>query len=128
MQDEPEGLEPAALDRLFRVGGHEFVIEMIDLFLAHAPQRIETAIDAVAAGDHVTVHRSAHSLKSTAANIGALRLQAIAAQVEAEAGAGAAGLESAVERMRECFEQLRASLVAERASRQALVDPSTGTQ
>lgn len=127
MPDELEVLEPAALDRLLRVGDQDFVIEMIDLFLAHAPQRLDAATSAAATGDLVTVHRSAHSLKSTAANIGAMRLQAAAAQVEAGASAGdAVGMLSLVERMQSSFEEVRQRLEAERARRVATTDPSAG--
>ncbi len=127
MRDEPEVLEPAALDRLLRVGGQDFVIEMIDLFLLHAPQRLEAATEAMEAGDLVTVHRSAHSLKSTAANMGGLRLQAAAARAEAKAAAGAVkGMNPLIEAMRACFTELRPRLVEERARREALLGPPAG--
>ena len=44
---EEEAIEGAALDRLLRIGGQEFLLEMIDLFLENAPQRIRAAQDAL---------------------------------------------------------------------------------
>jgi len=127
MRDEPEVLEAAALDRLLRVGGQDFVIEMIDLFLLHAPERIAAAIAAAAAGDLVTVHRSAHSLKSTAANIGAVRLQALAAEVESSASTGASeSIVSMVERLKTCYAEVSERLGSERARRLASIDPPPG--
>lgn len=78
-------VEDAALERLLRIGGQEFVLEMIGLFLHHAPERIRTARAALEAGDPQTLYRAAHSLKSTSGNLGARRLQAAAARVEARA-------------------------------------------
>lgn len=84
----PGVVDPAAVERLLRIGGPEFVVEMIDLFLEHAPARTAAARDALEAGDMTALYRAAHSLKSTAANLGARSLQEIAAQVEALAADG----------------------------------------
>lgn len=78
-------LDPGAMERLDRIGGSDFVVEMIELFLENAPQRLKTARDAFESGDTPTLHRSVHSLKSTAANLGAQTLQATAEAAEARA-------------------------------------------
>jgi len=67
---------------LTELGGEEFLIEMIDLFQEQGPQKLEEARAALAAGDLRTVNRSVHSLKSSAANLGAERLRMLAARIE----------------------------------------------
>ncbi len=78
-------LDGGAITRLERIGGSEFVVEMIELFLENAPQRLKAARDSYESGDIQTLHRSVHSLKSTAANLGARALQAAAEAAEARA-------------------------------------------
>lgn len=78
-------VEGAAIRRLERIGGNDFVVEMIELFLANAPRRLEAAREAYGSGDAATLHRAVHSLKSTAANLGARALQATAGLAESRA-------------------------------------------
>ena len=80
---DSKALDLGALARLDRIGGNEFVVEMIELFLENAPQRLESAREAFDGRDMVTLHRSVHSLKSTAANLGAQGLRAAAESAEA---------------------------------------------
>lgn len=80
--------DPGALDRLHRIGGDQFVVEMIDLFLENAPQRLEAARAALAREDRGTLHRLVHSLKSTAATLGARSLESAATVAETWAKRG----------------------------------------
>lgn len=64
------------------LGGEEFVHEMIDLFLDLTPQKFTEARQTLAAGDWVSSRRAIHSIKSSAANLGAVRLWREAAIVE----------------------------------------------
>lgn len=77
--------DPEALGMLREVGGPELAREMIDLFLANAPQRLEAAEQALEAGDAAQLHQAAHSLKATSATLGALRVQELSAELEAAA-------------------------------------------
>lgn len=95
-----EVLSPAALDRLREWGGDKLVHQMIRLFLENAHERRRQ----VAAGlggdlDLEVVERAAHSLKSGAANVGAMKVSAVATALEdaAEAGDEARCAELAVE-------------------------------
>lgn len=111
-------LDPAALERLLRIGGQEFLVEMIELFLEHAPQRLATARAAFEAGETTTLYRAAHSLKSTAGNLGARALQDSAEQ--AEARAAAEDLEAILpllDEMEERYERVRSELESERDRR-----------
>lgn len=74
-----------ALERLHRLGGGKFVREMIDLFLDYAGSKIAEARRAQMAGDSAGVARAAHPLKSSAGNVGATRVQELAAQIELSA-------------------------------------------
>lgn len=115
---ELETVEDAALDRLLRIGGQEFLLEMIDLFLQHAPERIRSAREAHAIGDQKTVYRSAHSLKSTAGNLGARALQSIAERVEDRAAAGdEETIPPLLEELGRRYEAVRERLEAERRRR-----------
>lgn len=81
-------LNDSAIDRLARLGGDDLVRQMIELFLEHGPGRMAALVDGSGAGDAVRVERAAHTLKSTAGNLGAGRLQATAETVEALAADG----------------------------------------
>lgn len=78
-------LDPGALDRLNEWGGDVLVARMIDLFLELGPERLEAIQAAVSSGDLEQIERVAHSLKSSAANLGAERLRARAAELESAA-------------------------------------------
>jgi two-component system sensor histidine kinase/response regulator len=78
----------AALDRLRRFGGATLLGKMIDLFLVAAPERIEAAARADAAGDVEGVERALHSLKSSSAQLGAIRMQRLSEQGEHRAREG----------------------------------------
>jgi HPt (histidine-containing phosphotransfer) domain-containing protein len=80
--------DQSALDRLQRFGGPKLLGEMIALFLVAAPERIEAARTAGAEGDVEGAERALHSLKSSAAQLGAMRMQRISEQGEHRARAG----------------------------------------
>jgi two-component system sensor histidine kinase/response regulator len=77
-----------ALDRLRRFGGGSLLDKMIELFLVAAPERIAAASRAQAAGDAEGVERALHSLKSSSAQLGAVRMQRLSEQGEHQARAG----------------------------------------
>jgi HPt (histidine-containing phosphotransfer) domain-containing protein len=81
-------LDPAALARLSRLGGGKFTCEMIDLFLDYAGKKIAEACLAQAAGDLVGLAKAAHPLKSSAGNVGASHVQALASALEQHANQG----------------------------------------
>ena len=84
----PPNLDPEALQRLQRLGGDAFVCKMIDLFLDYAGRRIAEARAEQDAGNFVAVEKAVHPLKSSAGNVGAVRIQALAARIEALAEQG----------------------------------------
>lgn len=94
-------LAAGALDRLRRQGGEDLVLELLDSFRARTPARLEEARAALAARDHSAAARVFHSLKSSAALIGALAIEAeaVAAERAAERAdeAGVRGRTAAIE-------------------------------
>ncbi len=80
-------LDEAALDRLRRLGGEPFVKEMINLFLEYVQAQISEAQRAHLAGDMARVGKAVHPIKSSAGNVGATLVQALAARLE-EAASG----------------------------------------
>jgi HPt (histidine-containing phosphotransfer) domain-containing protein len=103
--------DPAALERLERLGGRQLVDRMLALFIENAPMRIAAAGKAASAGDARGVERAAHSLRSMAANVGATALQTRAEHVETTLAAGQPlDLDEAVTGLHRDFDEFRVFL------------------
>jgi HPt (histidine-containing phosphotransfer) domain-containing protein/CheY-like chemotaxis protein len=101
------------LGRLEKIGGADFVGEMVELFLTLTPGRLTTIRTALEAGDVAGVRFGAHQLKSSAANIGALLVYDLADRAETLATDGAAAaLPAVVTGMEEAYERIRDILTA----------------
>ncbi|MDB4906086.1 MAG: hypothetical protein JWO05_870 [Gemmatimonadetes bacterium] len=87
MPNETE-IDAAAIERLQRFGGGKLLREMIALFIEHAPTRVQAARAGMDAGDADAVRMALHSLKSSAAQLGAMTLQDACARGEELARAG----------------------------------------
>ncbi len=108
-------LDEQALPRLYRLGGEKLVLGMIEAFVGTAPERVREARVAAAAGDLAPLGRVMHSLKSTAANFGSLRVPPLAARLEqAAAGGDAAAVSAELEEMTASLDELVARLELER--------------
>lgn len=88
MHHPPSGVDPIPLDRIRMAGGVDLEKKIVDLFLHHAPLRLTAAREAAAAGDADALERVTHSLKSSAAQVGAERLAEICRQLEERAQKG----------------------------------------
>ena len=69
-------------------GDPEFLVEVVEAFLDDAPPRLETIRSTLASGDGEGLGRAAHSLKGSSGNFGAMRMQALCADIERLARAG----------------------------------------
>lgn len=78
----------AGLRQLTPPGEPDVLAEVLTMFLAEVPRRLERLRNARAAGDIEEVHRSAHSLKGSAGNIGAHALFEICKLLDERAKAG----------------------------------------
>jgi len=119
---EPPNLDPEALQRLQRLGGDAFVCKMIDLFLDYAGKRLAEARAAHTARDLPGVAVAVHPLKSSAGNVGAGRIQALAARLEALAEEGPVeALAAALNELEQAFAAVKPEL---EEKRQGFVPPT----
>jgi CheY-like chemotaxis protein len=84
-------LDVQMLDRiraLQRPGAPNILHKVITLYLEDAPKLLAALRDAVALGDCTAMQRTAHTCKSSSANLGALRLAGLCEEMEREARAG----------------------------------------
>ncbi|QNH18639.1 sensor histidine kinase [Xanthomonas sp. SS] len=76
-------LDIAVLDELRELAGSATTAQIVELFLDDAPQLIQRLEQAAAIPQLDPLRDAAHTLKSSAANVGALALSAAAARIEA---------------------------------------------
>ena len=88
MSTDPTIIDPTALKRLEEWGGTKLSREIIRLFLDNGPERVDQIRGAINGEDLEVPERGAHSLKSSAANVGAQRLQSVAGELELAASDG----------------------------------------
>jgi CheY-like chemotaxis protein/HPt (histidine-containing phosphotransfer) domain-containing protein len=81
-------LDPSALDAIRALNPERaelLVARVVEAFLRSAPEQLAELVRAAAARDAEALRRAAHSLKSSSANLGAMRLAALAREIEARA-------------------------------------------
>lgn len=83
--NDPSRFNSDAIERLLKLGGPKFTLEMIELFRSYGGKKIAEALEARQTGDLLALAEAAHPLKSSAGNVGAIRVQELAAQVESSA-------------------------------------------
>jgi HPt (histidine-containing phosphotransfer) domain-containing protein len=121
--DDLDGvLDRATLDSLMdSVGGDaEFMVDLIDTYVADAPDQLEALKTALTVGDVAGLVRPAHTLKSASASLGALVLAERCRQLETAArsgsldGAGESieGLAVELERVVSALERAKRSFAA----------------
>lgn len=81
-------IEKAAIDRLEEWGGPDLTRQIVRLFLEGAPQRIDQIRTCHDDEPGDQPERGAHSLKSSAANVGAEEVRRIAEEIEEHAADG----------------------------------------
>jgi HPt (histidine-containing phosphotransfer) domain-containing protein len=73
------------LGKVLTNGKRELLARVINLYLVESPKLIQKMKQAAGAGDAAQIARSAHSLKSCSANVGAKVLSQYCADIEASA-------------------------------------------
>lgn len=97
-----------SLARLERFGGGKLLTQMITLFLEAVPERLSLARNGLAANDPNAVEMSLHALKSSSAQLGAMRMQRLSARGEQIARGGTVdGVEVLVDQLDEEFVRVR---------------------
>jgi CheY-like chemotaxis protein len=79
------GLDVPAIERLCQLGGSQFAVDMINLFLSYGTQKVEEARKAQQGGKLEAVADAVHPIKSSAGNIGAGDIQELCALIERSA-------------------------------------------
>jgi two-component system sensor histidine kinase/response regulator len=110
-------LDPAGLQRLQRLGGDAFVVKMIDLFFSYGAEKVAEAQRALAAGDLTALAKAVHPIKSSAGNVGAARMQALAQRIEELAKQGdVESVKGLVPELVAAFVAVKAELESHRAT------------
>ncbi|HUP52227.1 MAG TPA: Hpt domain-containing protein [Longimicrobiales bacterium] len=84
MTDSPN-IDPQALERLKEWGGDKLAGQMVRLFLKNTGSRMDQIRTGISDENLAETERGAHSLKSSAANIGAETLRTMATRMESAA-------------------------------------------
>jgi len=113
--DFSEAVEPKTIAYLRQLGGADenFVRDLIALYVEDGGQRVAAIRNAIAANDPTELAAAAHGLKSSAGNMGAMQVRAIAEVLEQIGRKGsidgaaveAANLEAEHARAVECLHQ-----------------------
>ena len=112
---EPAVLDKTVLAELQATTGDDlaFVLELVETYLADVPIQLEGIADAIGADDAAALVRPAHTLKSSSATVGAMRLAGVARELEMTGrsgtldGGGRDGLERARAEWRAASEVLQ---------------------
>ena len=114
MGEEFDAIDGGALERLRKLGGDALLSKMVDLFISHAEPALEEVSAGVKSGDLEVVQRAAHSLKSSAGNLGAQRVQRLAERIEQSAeDRNAVELNELMTSLKHAYSEAKAQLCAE---------------
>jgi CheY-like chemotaxis protein/HPt (histidine-containing phosphotransfer) domain-containing protein len=111
---EPDGSDAPVFDETIYADladalGHDETPSVLDLFLSDTEQRFTVMRVAAKTSDHDCVKREAHSMKSSAANFGFLRLSALAKALERDAlGLGGPTLSARLDALARAFADIKA--------------------
>ena len=113
-------LDQAVIDELRASVGDddEFIADLVETYLAEGAVNLEGMLAAAAALDVAAVVRPAHTLKSSSASLGAMRLSAICRAIEEAGRAGdAASLRDDVDLANATWQATVAAFAAARLAR-----------
>jgi HPt (histidine-containing phosphotransfer) domain-containing protein len=109
-------LDDGALQNLRDLGGEEFLVEVIDAFLADAPELLAALRRSLDDGASEELRRAAHTLKSNGATLGAEEFTELCRSLEQRAKDGELdGASELVDRIEQEYGPLRDALVALRS-------------
>ncbi len=109
-------LEAAALQNLRDIGGVDFLIEVVDVFLADAPALITSLRSSLERRDTEELRRAAHTLKSNGATLGAMVFADLCRTVEQHAKDGRLdGVSQLVDQIEQEYRTLEKALASLRS-------------
>jgi len=106
-------LDPAVVDSLRQLtppGEPDVLAEILTVFLAEVPRRIDRLTTAWRAGDVADVQRAAHSLKGSSGNIGADALFEVCKQIDERARAGELRIEELIDALNREYANVEAEI------------------
>ena len=104
----------ASLRELQDTGDPDIVAEVGGLFLEHSPQKVKAILQAVESRDANGLKTAAHSLKSSSAYVGAMRLSEMSRELEMMGRSKALeGAEEKAERLNREYKRVMMELEAE---------------
>lgn len=107
--------DSAALDRLRRFGGGKLLRDMIALFLVAAPERLAAARSAMAAANLSGTELALHSLKSSSAQLGAMRMHHLCDEGERRTRDGSlVGVSAIIDELEQEYARVREWLTSAR--------------
>jgi HPt (histidine-containing phosphotransfer) domain-containing protein len=109
-----DNLDEVQLAFLRRIGGDKLIHKLIDLVLENVPKRLAAARSALACGDAKKIGRAAHTLVSSAGNVGAVAMHEAAYNLETAAYEPNSDLTSLLERLEARWECARERLIEKR--------------
>jgi HPt (histidine-containing phosphotransfer) domain-containing protein len=75
-------LDAKIVGQIRELGGEDLLAELVQIFLTHAPRRIENFRQGVRNGDLAQAEKAIHSFRSSSVSLGAGRVAEIAAELE----------------------------------------------
>lgn len=98
--------------------GSDLIVELIDLYLEDAPQRIRAMRKAAAASEWVLLKQAAHNLKGSSSSLGVRHVAEICEKLEVTVAADSpAGVDALVQLLEYRFGKARQALATERQRR-----------
>ncbi|HUS76271.1 MAG TPA: Hpt domain-containing protein [Methanothrix sp.] len=104
----------ASLRELQDEGDPDIIAEVGGLFIKHSPEKVNAIMQSAEHGDAKGLQIAAHSLKSSSAYIGAMRLSAFAKELELMGRSNSLeGAKEKAQRLKEEFAQVMVAIDAE---------------
>ncbi len=104
----------ASLRELQDEGDPDIIAEVGGLFVEHSPGKVKAILQAVEDGDAKGLQMAAHSLKSSSAYVGAMRLSEMSKELEMMGRAKAMdGAKEKAERLNAEYKRVKTALLAE---------------
>lgn len=107
-------IDPRVIGELRALGSRDFLVDLIDTFLEETARRLADLRTGLSAPGGDLVRKSAHTLKGSAGNMGAMTLSGLCRKLEETDRAGAGKLEPVVREIEAEFIRVRSALLAER--------------
>ena len=109
----------AGFDEVQEEGEPDFVVELIELYLAEAPRIFSTIRDGLTGDDWLTAKRAAHSLRGSSSNLGILKMARIADSLEHLPAHNDGKAFQLLQQLEEEFKRVEEILLSERQRRTA---------